>query len=214
MRLQPDRDAHQLRERGHIHLLHDLCAVNLDSHLAQANGCGDLLVELAAYHELHDLPLSVRERAIVGKNGGDSLDLCASRPIVAQGCLDTLKKVLIPEWLGQEVDGARFHCLHGHLHVAMSRDEDNRNVIVGCSEALLQLKSARFGQPHVEHKTFWPVSGTVRTAARQEFLCASESFDLLAGRAQQATDSFSQRSVIFDYEHGGGVRRIARCAHE
>jgi hypothetical protein len=48
--------------------------------------------------------------------------------VAGDGPLDAVEQVLVVEGLLDEVEGARLHRAHRHLHVAMAGDEDDRNV--------------------------------------------------------------------------------------
>jgi hypothetical protein len=56
------------------------------------------------------------------------------------------------KWFRQELDGSGLHRAHGHGHVAMTGDEDDRH-IGPVGEPLLQLQAGEPRQGHIEHQT-------------------------------------------------------------
>ena len=55
------------------------------------------------------------------------------------------------ERLGQEFDGAGLHGAHGHRHVPVARDEDDRHVGPIAGKPLLHVQPVEIGKLDVEH---------------------------------------------------------------
>src|ERR1700675_4928868 len=55
----------------------------------------------------------------------------ASGPVALQRELDRVQKILISEWLGQELDGSRLHGPDRHGNVAVPGNKDDGNGDVG-----------------------------------------------------------------------------------
>src|SRR5215470_13309380 len=80
--------------------------------------------------------------------------------------LDRIEQLLVAERLGQKLDGSRLHRPHAHGDVAVTGDEDDRQMDIGAEEIALEVEPAQAGQPDIEHKATWHV----RPIALQEFL--------------------------------------------
>jgi hypothetical protein len=76
----------------------------------------------------------------------------------------TVKKILVTERLCEELYRTALHRLHGHWHVGVGCDEDNRHLPVCGGELALKLKTASSQHSHVEYQA----SRAVRRICLQE----------------------------------------------
>src|SRR5215469_11868879 len=74
-----------------------------------------------------------------------------SGTIPSEPGLDGVKELLITERLCEELHGAALHRLHGHRHIGVCGDEDDRELSVCRGELALKLQTASPWQSHVEH---------------------------------------------------------------
>ncbi|HEX9405189.1 MAG TPA: hypothetical protein VF917_12215, partial [Steroidobacteraceae bacterium] len=122
---QPVGCAHELGQGAGPHLPHDLAAMNLHRHLAQSELGGDLLVRAPDDDKSHDVPLALGQGGVALPQIGDERGVPAPVPIALDRRLNRIEHVLIPEGLGQEVEGAGLHCPNAHPDIPMARDEDH-----------------------------------------------------------------------------------------
>src|SRR4029077_2101590 len=105
-----------------------LTAVSLDRYLADAEFEGDLFVQEAADHPGHDFLFSATERRVMVLQG---LQVCLKTQCgfaALKGQSDRVQQHGLIEWFRQEFDSSRLHGLDRHGHVAMTRDENYRDV--------------------------------------------------------------------------------------
>ena len=93
--------------------------------------------------------LSVSKRSLSAVN---ALFTLPPGTIASEAGLDSVKKILITEWLCEELHGAALHRLHGHRHVGMRCDEDDRHLPVRSGKVALKLKTASPRHSHVEYQ--------------------------------------------------------------
>src|SRR4029453_3549536 len=74
----------------------------------------------------------------------------APNPIAFQADLNGVEQVLVAEGLGQKLDGAPLHRLHGHRDVAMPGDKDDGSLDVGGQQLALKVETAATGQAYVQ----------------------------------------------------------------
>jgi hypothetical protein len=71
-------------------------------------------------------------------------------PGTRQGGLDRSDQALIVERLLDEIDGARLHCPHCGLHIAVPGHDDYRRTKAKTIESSLKLESIHFRHPDIE----------------------------------------------------------------
>src|SRR5882724_2721450 len=103
----------------------------------------------------HDLTLAWAERVEALPERSQSPFTLPAGTIASETGLHGVKQVLITEWLCEELYGAALHRLHGHRHVGMRCDEDDRHLPVRSGKVALKLKTASPRHPHVEYKASW-----------------------------------------------------------
>ena len=153
-----------------MHLPHPIGAVDLHHDFADAEFGGDLLVKPSRGHVRQHFFFANAEQVVVLAHRRDRFLLAAPGAIALKRGKDGVKQLLIVEWLGQEIDGARLHGADRHGDVPMAGHEDNRNLHVGPGKLFLQLEAAHFGHAHVEHYA----TGCIRNGALEK----------LSGRSQ------------------------------
>src|SRR5216683_1056318 len=168
------------------------------SDLADADVVGDLLVEAASHHQGHHLALARGESLEARPQRSDRLFVLQPRAIPREAQLDRVQQVLIAERLGQELDRSSLYRLDGHRDVAVSGDEDDRNVNVRRRQLSLKIETTSARQPDVEHKA----SGAVRAPLVQEFGNRSQGLGLRADGSDQAAERLANSWVVIDDDDG------------
>src|SRR5258705_7355685 len=100
----------------------------------------------------HDLTLTWAERVEALPERSQSPFTLPAGTIASETGLHGVKQVLITEWLCKELHRTALHRLHGHPHVGMRCDEDERHLPVGSGKGALKLKTASPRHSHVEHQ--------------------------------------------------------------
>jgi hypothetical protein len=155
--------------------------MDLQRDLADAELGGRLLVEEAAHDERQDLELS---RCECGQPPAQLPELARPVPglaITVEGRVDRSHQVLLPERLGQEVDGARLHRAHGGRNVSAAGDE-NDGWMGTARDPALQIEPAHVRELDIEDQA----CGKVGLRMREEFRCRAERDGVqLEARQQQ-----------------------------
>ena len=142
---------------------------------------GDLLVEQAA----RDLPDHL---FLAGSQAGEAgaqveLDglMLAGGLIAGESGLDGGEQLVLRHRLGQEVDRARFHRPHAGRHVAVAREENDRQGAAGLGELVLQFQPGAAGHAQVQQDA----TGRHGRAGSDEFLARTEGFGRNPGGGEQ-----------------------------
>src|SRR5262245_48535686 len=114
------RHHHQFREGFRLHFLHQIASVQLDRDRAYAQLRRYLLVHKASRYQSGHLPLARGKCLIESPHARKSAFLFASRAISLECDTNSVKYILVAEWLGKELDSAGFHCSHGHRYITMT----------------------------------------------------------------------------------------------
>jgi hypothetical protein len=155
---------------------------------------GDLLVELAGQHAVHDLAFAPAQAgqpavdrtavflaaAAVGV-GGERLDHPIDQIIVVEGLLD-------------KVPSAFLQCGHGHRHVAVAGQEDDRQGTAQFAQAVEQFQAAHAVHADVQQQA----SGPAMILGRQEFLGRREHRRRHPARLEQPDQRVADRLVVID----------------
>ena len=115
-----------------------------------------------------------------------------------------VQKFLIAKRLGQKLDGAGFHGAHGHAHVRVAGNENDRNVDVRLNELPLKVETATARQPHVENQA----AGRIGSSRRQKFAGRFKGLRLQIDGAHQQLHGVPHGAVVVDHEYDG-----ARIGH-
>src|SRR6202047_2719395 len=126
--------------------------MDLYGDLADTDVVGDLLVEAASHHQGQHFTLARSESLEPRPQRCDRLFVLQPRAISREAQLDRVQQVLIAERLGQKLDRSSLYRLNGHRDIAVSGDEDDRNVNIRRRELSLKIETASAGQPDIEHK--------------------------------------------------------------
>src|SRR6202035_3180440 len=188
----------QVRQRSGLHLSHDLAAVDFYSDLADADVVGDLFVKAAGHHQGHYLTLAGGEGLEARPQRGDRRFILQPRAISREAQLDRVQQVLIAERLGQELDRSSLYRLDGHRDVAVSGDEDDRNVNVRRRQLSLKIETTSAGQSDIEHEA----GGSVRAPFAQKFGNRSQGLGLQADGPDQAAERLADPRVVIDDDDG------------
>src|ERR1700680_3154607 len=126
--------------------------MHLHRRLGDSDIVGNLFVEATRHDMEHDLTLTGAERVKALPERGQYPFTLPAGTIASEPGLDSVKQVLITEWLCEELYGAALHRLHGHRYVGMRCDEDDRHLPVRSGKVALKLKTASPRHSHIEHQ--------------------------------------------------------------
>lgn len=113
----------------------------------------DLLTEAATRDLNHDLSLPGAQQAEAFLQRSERLYFVQPVTVESKSQPDGVEQILVAERLGQKLDSATFHRLHGHRDIAVSCHEDDRDSAVRRRQLPLQVKTASAWQSHVENQT-------------------------------------------------------------
>ena len=131
--------------------------MNLDRALADAQFIGDHLVRLARNDEIEYLTLTIGQPAQALVHLGMLLLFLATFFVGRQRLTDAVEQFLVTKRLLDEINGAFLHSLDGHRHVAVTRDEDDRERVATLDQFLLEFESTESGHADVQHQATWPL---------------------------------------------------------
>src|SRR5258708_16817655 len=126
--------------------------MHLHRRFGDADVVGDLLVEATRHDMEHDLTLAGAERAETLPEHSQCPFTLQPGSIASEAGLDGVKNILITERLSEEIHRTALHRLHGHHHIGMRCNEDNRHLPVRSSKVALKLKTASPRHSHIEHQ--------------------------------------------------------------
>ena len=99
------------------------------------------------------------------------------------------------DWFLDEVERAGFHGTHRHGHVAMSRDDDGRQIVPGCRQLLQQLQSIYAGHRGIHQQAGVP-AGTARAKGGEKRVASRVVFDNPAVVFEHCTKCRANAPVI------------------
>jgi hypothetical protein len=108
--------------------------------------------------------------------------------------LDSIKKILITERLCEELYRTALHRLHGHGHVSVGCDEDDRHLPVCGGKVALKLKTASPGHSHVEHEA----GRALRGISLEKIVYRRKLPGMQANRPQQPHDRVAKLGIVID----------------
>src|SRR3989442_14067349 len=101
--------------------------MDLDGDFAGAQLGGDLLVEEARDDQGHHLTLARRQRLVPPAQLSQLRPPAALRAVAVNRLLNGVQQLLVTEGLREKFHRPGLHGLHRHRHVALTRDEDDRD---------------------------------------------------------------------------------------
>jgi len=125
--------------------------------LSYAHIGGDLLVQPALCNLREYAELARCQGLDTRSESAQRFIFLASDAIASEPEINCVKEILIAERLGEKLDGTPFHCLHTHRNVAVSSDEDNRELGVCRNKIALEIKSALPRQSDIEDQAGWTI---------------------------------------------------------
>src|SRR2546425_5708006 len=173
--------------------------MDLDGDFAGAQLGGDLLVEEARDDQGHHLTLARRQRLVPPAQLSQLRPPAALRAVAVNRLLNGVQQLLVTEGLREKFHRPGLHGLHRHRHVAMTRDEDDRDRGSRLGEFALEIEATQPGQAHIEDEA----PGPIRTLAPQELLRRPERLDPEPDRRDQAPGRFANRPIVVDDEDDG-----------
>src|SRR6202011_5800495 len=123
--------------------------MDLDGDFADADVTCDLLAETPTHDMDQNLALAGRERRKARPERGHRLLIPPPRAIASQRKRDCIEQVLVAKGLRQELDGTTLHRLHRHRDIAVTGDEDDRDLCVRPREFALKIETALSRQSHI-----------------------------------------------------------------
>src|ERR1700758_2675792 len=173
--------------------------MHLHRRLGDADIVGDLFVEAARHDMEHDLMLAGAERAETLPERSQCPVALPPGTIASEAGLDSVKKSLITERLCEELHRTAPHRLHGHRHVGMRCNENDRHLPVRSSKVALKLKTASPRHSHVEHQA----SGALRRIGLEKIGNRRKLPGLQANRPQQPHDRVAKLGIVIDDQDTG-----------
>ena len=107
---------------------------------------------------------------------------------------DRPEQIPINQWLGQELMGAGFHRPNRHRNVAVSGEEDDRDLLVCPGKLLLKIEPAQAGQLHVQHEA----ARDLLAGRGEKLLRRGKRLHVPSGRSDEAAHCFSHRRIVID----------------
>src|SRR5205814_877427 len=123
-----------------------------------------LFIEHARNYQAHDLALACGQRLVMLTQLGTFSVLMTHQAVAIQSLVNRIQQVLVTKGLGQKLDRAGFHGLHGHRNIAVTGDEDDGNAQAGVSQLALKIQTVNSRKSYVQNQAAW----TVRPLAAQE----------------------------------------------
>src|SRR5215471_6681350 len=125
--------------------------MHLHCRFGDADIVGNLLVQATGHDMEHDVTLAGAERVETFPECSQCPFTLPTGTIASEAGLDGVKQILITEWFCKELYRTALHRLHGHRHVGVRCDEDDRHLPVCGGKVALKLKTASPRHSHVEH---------------------------------------------------------------
>src|SRR5262245_27328513 len=119
--------------------------MHLHRGFGDADIVGNLLVQATGHDMEHDVTLAGAERVETFPEVSQCAFPLPTGTIASEAGLNGVKQILITERLCEELYSAALHRLHGHRHVGVRCDEDDRHLPVRSSKVALKLKTASPG---------------------------------------------------------------------
>src|SRR5215472_1476357 len=137
----------KLGKRTRLHLPHQVGAMHLHRGFGDADIVGNLLVQATGHNMEHDVTLAGAERVETFPERSQCPFTLPTGTIASEAGLNGVKQILITERLCEELYSATLHRLHGHRHVGVRCDEDDRHLPVRSSKVALKLTDSRRAKP-------------------------------------------------------------------
>src|SRR6202451_465802 len=115
----------------------------------------DLLVEKTRNYQLQHFLLARRESIDSRANSPYFRRTLPQLTVAGNRFLNGVQQILTANRLRQELIRTFFHGAHRHRDVAMTGNEDNRNLNIGRAQLELKIEAAQPRHPYVENKTGW-----------------------------------------------------------
>jgi HSP20 family molecular chaperone IbpA len=194
---------HELGDRTHAKLPHDPRSMQLDRALAHAEIHRDDLVRLPARDALHDLGLARRQQRDAGPNRILLGARLAPLAIALERLVDAVDEILVAERLLNEVGRSRLHRRHGHRHVTVPGNENDRDLGTLVVQTLLQLETAQPRHADVGDQARMPLGIVVLEKIERRRVRLVFQSDGLEQHAQRVANGFvvvdqiDERAVVF-----------------
>src|SRR5262249_7861678 len=146
----------------------------------------------------HDLTLAQAERLETLSERRRGRLTLPSGTIASKSGPDRVNELLITERLCQELHRTALHRLHGHRHVGVRCDENDRYLPVRRGKVALKLEAASPRHSHVEYDA----SRAVWRIGLQKIGNSRKFPSLQANRPQQPSDRVAKLGIVIDDQHG------------
>lgn len=138
--LQTQDHPHEFRQASRLHLLHNSRAMGFHRPDAHAQLVRGDFIELSDHKAFEDFLLARRQR--FHPFGDLAADFrCRRRNMTPDRRVNRIDQDLVVKGLFNEIRGALFDGLNGHLNVAVTGDENDRQRVVHRFQALLQFQA-------------------------------------------------------------------------
>src|SRR5271168_2155850 len=142
----------------------------------------------------HDLALARAERIETLPEHGQYPIALPAGTIASEAGLDSVKKILVTERLCEKLYRTALHRLHGHWHVGIGCNEDNRHLPFCGGKVALKLKTASSRHSHVEYQASRPV----RRICVQKLGDRRKFMGMQADGLQESYDRIAKLGIVID----------------
>src|SRR5215475_11863784 len=187
----------ELRKRMRLHLPHQVGAMHLNRGFGDADIVGNLLVQATGHDMEHDVPLAGAECVETFPERSHCPFTLTTGTIASEAGLNGVEQILITERLCEELYSAALHRLHGHRHVGVRRNEDDRHLPVRSSKVALKLKTASLRHSDVEYEASRPLRwiGLEKIGNRRKLPGVQPN------RPQQPRDRIAKLGIVIDEQN-------------
>ena len=162
--------------------------MHLDRDLGYTDFGGYLFVQKTPGYLRHYLLLARRQCVELCPQFGYGLLACVIGAGPFKRDLYSVEKILVAKGFGQEFNCAGLHGLNRHGDVAMTGDENNRNLDLGPRQFRLEVEAAHPRQPDIENKA----AGSIRSFRCKKLRGRRKCFDPQSYRPDQIAHRATQ----------------------
>ena len=184
----------EIGERSGLHFLHNSRAMNLDGSLADAQFIGDDLVWFSGNHQIKDFAFALCEFIESARNFGVLLLRFASNLIGGKRFMNAVQQFLVAKRFLDKVHSTFLHGFDGHWHIAVTGNENNRQLVAAFDEYLLKFQTSESRHSDIKDQAAWPLFGDLL----KKFIRRGENFVRKTDRLHQRLHRDANRGIVID----------------
>ena len=197
-------DAHEVRNRAGVGLVHDRGAVGFDRLDGDLEVVGDLFVQATVGDAFEHFLFAGRELVEERLIELAAFRLDVTGPGHFEHAFDQRLEGVLVIGLFDEVDGPRLEGLHRLRHVAVAGDEDDGNVGLALQEMFLHFQPAHAGHADVENEH----RNGVGVVLGDEALAAVVEFHVIVACFEQPLEGVPDGVVVVHDVDGTGTLTV------